>query len=284
VIDIGRVGVWEHATRKWTPVDPGERREAVAELEELGYGAVWVGGADLNLALPKELLGASNRIAVATGIVNIWRVPATEVAAWSADLAAAYPSRFLLGLGAGHAVNSPHYDKPMEKLVEYFDELDAASPTVPVDGRVMAALGPRALRFAAERSLGTHPYLVTPEHTRMAREIMGPDALVAPEVKVVLESDPAKARAVARPKVASYLGLPNYVNNLRRLGFTSDDLSGEGSDRLVDALVAWGDPDAIAARVAEHHAAGADHVCVQVLGADGLPRAAWRALAAAFKF
>ena len=176
------------------------------------------------------------------------------------------------------------YTRPLSRLRSYLDELDALTPPIPHDRLVLAALGPRALDLAARRTAGAHPYLVTPEHSRWARGIIGPDALLAPEHKVVLESDAATARAIARRTLGRYLALPNYTNNLLRLGFTTDDFEGGGSDRLVDALVAWGDVDTVVARVAEHLDAGADHVCIQVLtagtdGRQGLPREEWRVLA-----
>jgi probable F420-dependent oxidoreductase len=176
------------------------------------------------------------------------------------------------------------YRRPFQQLVSYLDELDALTPTVPKDRRVLAALGPKTLRLAAERSARAHPYLVTPAHTKEARDILGPEPLLAPEQKVILETDPQKARDIARATLSLYLALPNYTNNLLRLGFTNEDFADGGSDRLVDAVIAWGDTDAILARIAEHHAAGANHVCIQVLTAGDrhhgpLPRQQWRELA-----
>ena len=169
-------------------------------------------------------------------------------------------------------------------MAAYLDALDKTDPPVPADARVLAALGPKMLRLAAERAAGAHPYLTTPDHTRQAREILGPEPLLAPEQRVVLETDPAAARELGRRHLAIYLQLPNYTNNLRRMGFTDDDFAGGGSDRLVDAIVAWGDVDALVARVRAHHDAGAAHVCIQVLTADprALPLTEWRTLAVAF--
>jgi probable F420-dependent oxidoreductase len=237
------------------------------------------------LEQPEALLAGSARIAVATGIVSVWNQPPATAAAAYHRVSTAHPGRFLLGLGVSHAplveATGQQYQHPYGKLVEFLDGLDAATPPVPPQGRALAALGPRVLALAAARTAGAHPYLVTPEHTRQAREILGAGPLLAPEQKVVLTTDPAQAREIARAALGLYLQLPNYTSNLRRLGFTGDDISsGGGSDRLIDALVAWGDEEAIARRVAGHHAAGADHVCIQVLtGEPGLPTEQWRRLA-----
>jgi probable F420-dependent oxidoreductase len=233
------------------------------------------------------LLGATRRLVVATGIVNIWTNPAAMTAANYTKVAAAHPERVLLGLGVGHAsfverATGQRYARPYEKLTDYLDELDAIIPPVPKARRVLAALGPRMLALARGRAAGAHPYLVNPDHTRQAREILGQGPLLAPEQKVVLEADPAKARAIARESVGLYLRLPNYTNNLLRIGYTADDFADGGSNRLIDGLVAWGDTDTVLARVSEHHQAGADHVCIQVLTEDKtLPRAQWRTLATA---
>lgn len=280
-IDVGRAGVWVGA-RNW-PDDPGEVAEAFAELESLGYTAAWLGGAEGDLVRPERILAATERLVAATGIVNVWSEPADEVAAAFHRVDGAHPDRLLLGIGAGHAKfveqSGRQYRRPYSKVVEYLDTLDAAAPPVPREKRAVAALGPRTVRLAGERSLGAHPYLVTPEHTRMARDVLGAGPLLAPEQKVVLSTDEDEVLRIAGPVVAFYLGLPNYVTNLRRIGFTDDDVSGSGSRGLVDALIAWGDPDTVAARIAEHHDAGADHVCVQVLnGRGGLPRSEWREL------
>ncbi|MBX6721979.1 MAG: LLM class F420-dependent oxidoreductase [Dactylosporangium sp.] len=265
-VDVGRIGVWTSSRL----LDGPAAVQAAAQLEELGYGALWIGSSAGDLRLVSDLLAATSRMVVATGIVNVWFDPAGPTAAAYARVARAHPDRLLLGIGAGHkssveSVTGQRYERPYQKLVSYLDELDAADPPVPVDHRVLAALGPRVLRLARDRTAGAHPYLVTPEHTRRAREILGPGALLAPEQKVILETDPDRARRTARKVLAGYLALPNYTRNLLRLGFTEDDLTGGGSDRLVDALVAWGDTGAVVARVAEHHQAGADHVCIQAL-------------------
>ena len=286
-VDLGRVGLWVRSTT-W-PTDPGALRDAAAEAERLGFGAVWLGGSAGDLVLPEAILDATDQLVVATGIVNVWTEPAGLASASYARVARRHADRFLLGLGAGHAENvepvtGERYVQPLRKVRGYLDDLDAAQPPVPVDRRVLAALGPKVLALAGERAAGAHPYLVTPEHTRQAREILGPGPLLAPEQKVLLETDPQRARTAARAAVGFYLALPNYANNLLRLGFTADDLAGGGSDRLIDGLVAWGDVDTVLAKVAEHHAAGADHVCLQAINPTytdgGFPLPEWRELAA----
>ncbi len=281
-VDVGRVGVWVSSRLLAGPTAVDD----VVELDELGYGALWIGSSAGDLTLVSQLLAATGRLVVATGIVNIWTEPAGPTAAAYHRVSQAHPDRLLLGLGAGHQAaverTGQRYERPYQKLVAYLDELDAADPPVPQAGRALAALGPRVLRLARDRTAGAHPYLVTPEHTRQAREILGPDALLAPEQKVVLETDPGVARAIARATLALYLALPNYTNNWLRLGFTPDDLADGGSDRLVDAMVAWGDPATVLTRVAEHHQAGADHVCIQVLtNPPDFPKAGLRTLAEA---
>jgi probable F420-dependent oxidoreductase len=279
-IEIGRVGIW-HPGRVWD--DAGEELEvAAAELEELGFGAIWSGSSKANLERQGRMLAATDRIVAATGIVNIWLNPADELSGNFQRLNGQYPDRLLIGLGSSHAPQVEAagitYERPLSRLRRYLDELDTMTDGIPADRRVLAALGPKALSLAAERSLGAHPYLITPEHTRTARERMGPDAWLAPEQKVVLEADQAKAREIARDALPLYLRLPNYTNNLKRLGFDDEDFGDGGSDRLVDALVAWGETDEILERVTEHHEAGANHVSLQVLGSDGLPRSEWRVL------
>lgn len=291
-VDVGRTGIW-CMSRIW-PADPGQAGEAAAELEELGFGALWLGISDAALELPQTLLAATSSLAVATGIVSVWDAPPDQVAAAYHRVAQEFPGRFLLGLGASHAHIveriGQQYKRPYSKVAGFLDGLDAATPPVPAGGRAVAALGPRMLALAGQRSAGAHPYLTTPEHTRQAREILGPGPLLAPEQKVILETDPARARQIARAALDMYLKSPNYIASLRRLGFGEQDIS-QGSDHLIDALVAWGGPDVIRDRVSAHHQAGAGHVCVQVLtgglggqviaGTPGLPREQWRELAQA---
>lgn len=275
--DLGPIGLFRRST-------PWENdRESAQELEKLGFSALWLGGSPPgDLQHSESLIAATDRLIVGTSIVNIWKDAAGAVAESAGRINARYPGRFVLGLGIGHAPSvGPAYRRPLRKLGEYLDELDAASAPVPVEGRAIAALGPRALELARDRSLGTLPYWTTPAHTRTAREILGPDRLLAPEQKVVLEEDPSRARAAGREALGHYLGLPNYVNNWRRLGFDDADLENGGSDRIIDALVAWGSPERIRSRVQEHLDAGADHVALQLLTSepDRLPLNQLRTLA-----
>lgn len=277
--EIGRYGVWSLGLRDEDPGRRGEIGEAAAELQELGYGTAWLGGSSAPVnALP--LLEKTDRLVVGTSIQSIWQYDARQSAAGYAEVEAAHPGRFLLGLGMSHAKLAEQYRRPYSALVEYLDELDAAG--VPAGRRVLAALGPKTVRLSGERSLGAIPYLVTPEHTARAREILGQEPLLAPEFAVVLESDPARARELARGHLEMYLQLPNYTTSFQRLGFTEDDLREGGSDRLIDALYAWGDDDGIREKVNAFLTAGADHVALQVVqegSPDDLPRAAWRKLA-----
>ena len=290
-MELGPIGIWT-AQLDYQPASKAQ--EAAAELEGLGFGAIWfpetVGREALtNAAL---LLGATRGIVIATGIANIYARDAVTMAAGQKTLAEAYPGRFLLGLGVSHIplveqLRGHSYGKPVASMRTYLDKMDQAPyravppPVNPV--RVLAALGPNMLRLAAERAHGAHPYFVTPEHTALAREILGSDRLLAVEQAVVLETDSAKAREIARVHTSRYLTLPNYVSNLRRLGFSDEDLAGSGSDRLVDAIVAWGDMTAVIDRIRAHQSAGADHVCIQVLPPDpqALPMAQWREVASA---
>jgi probable F420-dependent oxidoreductase len=257
--ELGRIGVW---------VNRPPTTELAQALERLGYGAIWVGGSPGGeLEGIDRTLAATSRITVATGIVNIWKDDPATIAASYHRLADSYPGRFLLGVGAGHPEATSQYTKPYDALVQYLDGLDAGG--VPQDRRVLAALGPKVLRLAADRTAGAHPYLVTAEHTRQARELIGSDALLAPEQHVVLDSDRARGRDLARGALKYYLDLTNYTSNWRRLGFTDADLAGGGSDRLVDGVVAVGDAERIAARVTEHLDAGADHVCIQLIAGEG---------------
>jgi probable F420-dependent oxidoreductase len=285
---LGRLGLWTFQL----DVQPmAQAQEAMQEIESLGYGSVWVPEAVgreplVNTAL---LLSATQRITVATGIASLHaRTAMTMQAGWK-TISEAFPGRFVLGIGVSHqpmveGVHRVAYDKPYSTMVSYLDAMDkgiyvAAGPTTPPQ-RVLAALGPKMLRLSAERGLGAHPYFVPVEHTPVAREALGPDALLAPEQAVVFETDSGKAREIARRFMSTYLGLPNYTNNLRRLGWTEEDIAGP-TDKLVDAIVAWGSLDDIAARLRAHYDGGADHVCVQVLPAEqrGLPMAEWRELA-----
>lgn len=259
-LNLGRFGVWTFGAPK---------PEQAVEIEQLGYGAIWPGGSPAaDLAFVEPILAATDTLQVATGIVNVWTAPAAQVAESYHRIEAAHPGRFTLGIGIGHPEHTQEYRKPYDVLVEYLDALDELG--VPAQRRVVAALGPKVLKLAADRSAGAHPYLTTPEHTAQARALIGPDVFLAPEHKVVLtdgsEQQADAARAVGRQTVDFYLNLSNYLNNWRRLGFSEDDIAKPGSNRLIDAVVAHGTPDAVAARLRQHLDAGADHVAIQVLG------------------
>lgn len=252
--DLGRFGSFGRGV---TPAQAGE-------IEALGYGAVWVGGSPpAELEWVEPILEATTTLQVATGIVNIWTAAPGPVAESFHRIDAAYSGRFLLGIGVGHREAHVEYRKPMDALTDYLDQLDSYG--VPKQRRVVAALGPKVLQLSAERSAGAHPYLTTPEHTATARGVLGPEVFLAPEHKVVLTTDAEEARAVGRKALDIYLGLTNYLNNFKRLGFTDAELAKPGADRFIDAVVAYGTVDAIAARLKEHLDAGADHVPVQVL-------------------
>lgn len=256
--ELGKIGIWSMA-HLWP-----SKIEVAVEVERLGFGSLWLGGSPpADLKTVEEVLDATSTLTVATGIVNIWAAEAAAVAASYHRIVAKHPDRFVLGIGPSHKLMNAQYEKPYSKLVSYLDELDAAG--VPSGDRVLAALGPKALQLSANRAAGAHPYLSTPEHTKQARGILGDDPVLAPEIAVVLEPDPD--RAIARGYLQLYLQLPNYTNNFLRLGFTEDDIADGGSDRLVDALIPQG-VDAALAKAAEHHAAGATNVNIQVLTAD----------------
>lgn len=280
-MELGKTGVWWSGSWK---VEADPEVEVAAALESLGYGAIWSsGGFNPGLSSRFErLLSATDHVVVASGIVNTWRASPEEIARAVADLEVRYPGRFMLGIGASHAALIESYSRPYSHVVEYLDALDAQPSPVPKERRMLAALGPKMLELAARRSAGAHPYFVPVEHTERARLLMGEGPLLVPEVTVVLERDPSAARELARSFTAGYLSLPNYAGNLRTLGFDADDVSGGGSDRLVDAVVAWGDTNAVASRVREHHEAGADQVCIQVLSrTEGFPLAEYEELASA---
>jgi probable F420-dependent oxidoreductase len=275
-VNLGGVGVWLGTIGALPAAD---ERSAVRQLESAGYGTIWFGEAPFSreaMSHAALILDATERVTVATGIASIWLRSPLSAATGAATLAEAHPGRFVLGLGVSHApiVTSigQDYSKPLTRMREYLDAMDATrygpAPAAEPAPRLLAALGPRMLELARDRAQGAHPYLVTPEHTRGAREILGVGPVLAPEQAFVLESDPARARAVARDHLTIYRGLPNYTGNWLRSGFDEADLADGGSDRLVDALVAWGDEAAIRARLEEHVAAGADHVALQALGDD----------------
>lgn len=281
--DIGRFGVW--ISRRLWPADPAAVADAAAEIESLGYGAIWLGGSppdDLELA--EAILAGGNRLVVGTSIVDIWGSDPATLTASVSRIRSRFPGRFYLGLGMGHApaveATGQKYVRPLSKLRSFLDSLD-----VPADERLLAALGPKALELSSTSAAGALPYLVPAAHTHDARRILGPDKLLIPEQKIFLGSDPATARAAGRRGTAIYLQLPNYTNNLRKYGLTDEDFAGDGSDRWVNTLVAWGDDEMVRTRVEEHFLAGADHVALQVLSADPserLPMAEIRAAARVF--
>ena len=281
---ITGTGVWAASLRYG---DPSSAADAISELESLGYSTAWIPdvGGDVFAAV-ENLMSATTAMTVATGILNLWMHTPEEAAQQHARLTSTHGQRFLMGIGVSHALlidqkGPGTYAKPLQRMREFLDGLDAAEIPVASSDRMLAALGPKMLQLAGERTSGSHPYLVTPEHTAVVRAALGPDKLIASEQAVVLETDPAKARAIARTHLSTYSLLPNYTNNWKRIGFTDDDLTDGCSDRLVDAFVAWGDEDAILTRVQAHRDAGADHVCIQALsenvGNHSMDQ--WRALA-----
>src|SRR4051794_30379362 len=268
-MDIGQIGIWRSRRNG---------SEGIAEIEALGFGALWLGGSP-SVEQARPYLEATDALPVITGILNVWQHDPADVAARHAELTQAFPGRFGLGIGIGHPEATSDYTRPLKTMREFFDGLDAADPPVPRDERLAAALGPRMLDLAAERSLGTHPYFVDVQHTRYARERLGPGVLVAPEVAVVLEEDAETARRHAREYAQTYLRLRNYTSNLLRFGYTEDDIAGGGSDRLIDAVIPHGSAEDVAAAVRAHLDVGADHVCVQPLGHGPDPVDDYRALA-----
>ncbi len=285
-MDLSGVGIWSHRLRY---DDPAAAADAAAELEELGYRALWipdVGGKSV-LDSVGELLSATHDIVIATGILNLWMHEPADVATSYASLTATHGDRFLLGIGVSHAplvdsIEAGLYRRPLAATASFLDALDSADQPVPVEARVLAALGPKMLELAASRSRGAHPYLVTPEHTHRAREVLGPGPLLLPEQTAILSDDAEEARTIGTDWIRRYLAMPNYADNMLRLGFSPDDVTSV-SDRLLDAIIVSGDEDAIVGRINEHLSAGADHVCVQVLTADlkQYPREQWRRIAAA---
>ena len=278
--EVGKIGIWSMELRFG---EPSRVVEAVSELEELGIGAVWIpGGVGGNIMHDvARLLDATKHIMIGIGILNIYKHEPAEVGAWWHGRSESDRARLMLGLGVSHApLIGAEYRKPMGAMESYLDRLDAAA--VPPARRCLAALGPRMLELARRRTAGSHPYLVTPEHTAMARGVLGPAALLAPEQGMILETDPGKARQMAREALVHYLQLPNYLNSWRRVGFSEEDVT-QATDRLVDGLFAWGTLEQIAARAREHLAAGADQVCLQLVHSQvstmQAPREAWRALA-----
>ena len=275
-MELGRVGVWTSSRIIGEP-NAGEAARLVADL---GFGTFWLGGSP-RLAEVRPLLAATDALTVGTGIVNAWQYDPAELAAEYAELTAAFPDRFLLGIGIGHPEATAEYAKPLTTMRSFLDGLDAAAAPVPREGRCLAALGPKMLDLSAERTRGALPYFVPVEHTRFARRRLGPGPLLATELACVLDTDDQRGRATAREYAQTYLGLRNYAANLRRFGFSEEDLGGGGSDRLIDAVIPHGSPEQIATVVQAHLEAGADHVCLQPVGVRGIPRAEWTTLAGA---
>jgi probable F420-dependent oxidoreductase len=279
---IGRLGLWSMELRgSNTP----EIHDAASALDADGWRALWIAGANgPGLWIDAEgLLSSAPHASVAFGVMSIWSADARLAAKQLRRLTATYGRRLVIGLGVSlpesAAAAGREFGTPLTAMTRYLDELDGGSPTLEAENRILGALGPRMVALARERASGIHPFLVTPESNAINRQILGPDALIAPHQAVVLETDPAKARQIARRGIGMFIGFPSYQANLRRLGFGDDDLIPGGSDRLIDATVAWGSLEDISRRVHEHWDAGADHVALQVLPAKpGLPRAEWREL------
>jgi probable F420-dependent oxidoreductase len=275
-MQLGEIGIWT----SYPAIGEQNAAEAAALVAELGYGAFWLGGSP-RLPAVRPLLEATERLVVATGIVNVWRYEPAQLAAERAELARDFPDRLLLGIGIGHPEATSDYSRPLATMRAFLDGLDGAAPPVPREERCLAALGPKMLDLCAQRSLGTLTYFTPIEHTRFARGHIGEHALVATELACVVDTDTDRARAKARGYAELYLGLRNYTSNLRRFGFTDQDVADDGSDTLIDAIIPHGTADEIAAVARAHLNAGADHVCLQPVGVSGIPREEWTALASA---
>jgi probable F420-dependent oxidoreductase len=274
-MNLTKYGVWIGRS-----LSEPEYGEAASLVEDLGFGTLWLGGSP-KLTKLRPMLEASDRLVIATGIVNIWQYEPAVLAQEFAQLDQAFPGRVLLGIGIGHAEATSEYQKPLTKTREFLDVIATAPTPVPRERMVVAALGPKMLDLSFERTLGTHPYFTPVEHTRVARERLGARALVAPELAVVVDEDRDRARAAARKYSELYLDRANYTRNLKRLGWADEELANGGSDRLIDAVVPQGSAVQLAVAVQAHLDAGADHVCVQPVGVSGVPTAEWTALAAA---
>jgi probable F420-dependent oxidoreductase len=275
-MQLGSFGIWT----SYRAIGEQNAGEAARLVEDLGFGALWLGGSPQLPAL-RPLLEATERIVGATGILNVWQSDPAQVAGDFAQLSAGFPGRVLLGVGIGHPEAHSHYTEPLLAMQAFLDGLDAAATPVPREGRCLAALGPKMLALSAARSLGSHTYFVSVSHTQAARERLGESALLAPELACVLDEDVDSARAKARAYAKLYLGLGNYTRNLLRAGFTDDDIAGGGSDRLIDAIIPHGSRSDIATAARLHLTAGANHVCLQTVGVTGIPRSEWTALATA---
>ena len=271
---LGKLGVWT----SYRPFGIERAGEAAKLVEQLGYGAWWVGGSPHVPAI-RPVLEATSTLVAATGILNVWINDAGETAGADAALRADFPARFMLGIGIGHPEATSDYRRPLTTMRAFLGGLDASPTPPPADERCLAALRPKMLELAGERTAGAHTYFIPVEHTQFARERLGPGKLLAPELACVVDTDPVRAKAVARDYAKLYLGLRNYTNNLLDFGFTEQDIANGGSDRLIDAVIPQGSPEQIAEVVRAHLDAGADHVCLQPLGEEGVPRESWTALA-----
>jgi len=274
--ELGPLGVWSFTD----VLPPDQLRDFARKLEDWDYSALWLPeavGRDPFVVIA-HLAASTRKLVFATGIANIYARDPMTMTAIRNTLGDIAPGRFIMGLGVSHqhlvsGVRGHEYKKPVSTMRQYLEGMDKALYMAPKPAEqppiVLAALRRNMLKLAAEKTRGAHPYFVTPEHTQRARELIGPDAWLCPEQMVLLETDPAKARAIARQHMKIYLGLPNYRNSLLELGFTNDELDNDGSDRLVDAIVAWGDETAIRDRIQQHRDAGATHVCIQPFRPDG---------------
>ena len=274
VMDLGRIGVWT----SYRPFGIERAGEAAKLVEDLGYGTFWVGGSP-HVPDIRPILEATTTLVAATGILNVWANEPADTAAADTELRDAFPGRFMLGIGIGHPEATSDYRRPLTAMRTFLDGLEAAPSSPPAEEMCLAALGPKMLDLSGERTAGTHPYFVPVEHTRAARERLGPGKLVAPEIACVVDTDRERARAIARDYAKLYLGLRNYTKNLLDYGFGEEDFADGGSDRLIDAVVPQGSAEELAEVVQSHFDAGADHVCVQPLGEDGIPERSWTALA-----
>jgi probable F420-dependent oxidoreductase len=275
-VELGDFGIWT----SYRAIGEENAGEAARLVEDLGYGVFWLGGSP-RLPSVRPLLAATERLTVATGIVNAWQYDPATLAAEHAVLTHDFPDRLLVGIGIGHPEATSDYTRPLSTMRAFLDGLDAADPPLPRDERVLAALRPRMLELARERARGAHPYFVPVEHTQFARQVLGDGPLLAPEMACVVDSDPVRGARRARKYAANYLGLSNYTRNLLEFGFTEHDIADGGSDRLIEAVVPYGTAEEVVPVARAHLDAGADHVCLQPVGVDGIPREEWRALAVA---
>jgi probable F420-dependent oxidoreductase len=275
-MNLTKFGVWT----SYHAIGQENAAQAARLVQDLGFGAFWLGGSPEPDQL-RPLLAATETLVAATGIVNIWVTEPSVVAAQHAAIELEYPDRSLIGIGAGHPEANSDYTHPFRAVERYLDALDQAPAPLPAELRALAALGPKMLALASDRALGTHPYFTVPEHTRFARGCLGSGPLIAPEVACVVDTDRERARSTAREYARMYLGLSNYTNSLKNFGFTDGDIANGGSDKLIDAVIPQGSAEKIADVVREYLDAGADHVCLQPVGVTGVPRDEWTALAGA---